>query len=349
MKRTAIMFVILSIFIFTGCKNNDSEQTVVQIELDNVEIDTIQYYMSKDSKYIYPFWGWIKEAVDSAGTVTIKLENSSLNQLLINVIKDTLYLPIKLLVQPAQEFILKVDPISDELLTISGPSSEGQYFLSMLERYVIYGGSTEEYASDTVPSKLFEILKGEIRKELMPFKLLFEDGKIDGEFYSVVKADIECYNAYKLITTLASKHIIAERIARGGYCIPSYMKKLRPLDSTYFALMDTIFTSYPFDRPEVWLSTQLDHHLGSYVWYKFSSDTSFNHLNDDYERTRQIARKYLESEYYEYFYASSIVSFVTDLESMQMKYDSFKSEFPASFYSDGIETNIAMIKAMFNR
>jgi hypothetical protein len=340
--RNLLLLVLLFGFI-----KSISAQTEVTLKIEKLKIDSVEYYLSKQSKYVYPFWGWNKANVDSDGNVKLKLNNNELNFLLINVRNDKFYKPIRLFIKPNEKYFIKVNPKSETVLEINGKFKDGQLAYTETRRYMLCGGFDKDYIDDSIPSKLSETLEWNINNELKPFIELLNEDKIDNEFYSLVKTDIECFNAYLLLTTIQSRH----EYTYGTYTGCALPKEVQDIDATlpeFISFIDTLFKKYSFNSSEVWLISQLDGYIGNYIWYKSLVDKSFNSIEDEYKKNLLIAKKYLHTEFYEYYYATKF-NLLTDVETMKERLEAFKQEFPKSNYITGIEKNIEMAQEFLNK
>lgn len=337
---------LLLLVLFFCLINDLNAQTKVILKIENLQVDSIEYYMSNKSKILYPFWGWNNAKVDANGDVKLEFNSTELNFLLINVIKDTFWEKIRLFIKPNEEYYITVNPKSEEVLQIRGKQNEGQLIFSKMDRHSVCNGFDALYLFDTTAYRLSEILETQISNELYPFEKLLTNGIIDKEYYSIIKTDIECYNSYKLLTTMQSRY----EYSCGTYIgcsLPKEVNDLNVQTHEFMTFIESIFNKYSFEKEEAWLISELDGYLGSYIWYKSVLDTSYNSIVDEYRRNLLIAKKYLQSEYYEYYYATKFNS-LTDIDIMKEKFEIFKQEFPNSIYINGIARNIKMTQKLLN-
>lgn len=86
MKNIVFLFSILLLPFITNCKKEGPKPTIIDINIKNLEIDSVRYYASKNGKSLYPFLSWKKAEVDTTGHAKIEFLISEINSILMRII-----------------------------------------------------------------------------------------------------------------------------------------------------------------------------------------------------------------------------------------------------------------------
>jgi hypothetical protein len=164
---------------------------------------------------------------------------------------------------------------------------------------------------------MFRKLQDEIGRELSGFEKLKNEKRIDGEFYDIVKTDIESYISFRLLKTLESRHKKANGIPM-IFNLPDSLPYINATEPQYVSMIDTIFRLYPIERQYSWLTSMYDGYLNNFLWYKSLTDTCCKKQGEDNDLMTKLslAKKYLKPDEYEYFFAKQFNCITPGLECL---------------------------------
>ena len=156
----------------------------------------------------------------------------------------------------------------------------GQMYYNLIDNSTMGSLYREEWDLEH-PEKLIETLNERIRSQIAIFSDLLEKGKIDEEFFAILKINVEYFTAYKLAQTIQDTWNVPDRFGISDSSISQKLKTIYPQVFQMFPINKTDFDHfYLFDR---YIDVYL-HYLACYKDSSISPDlrfTKFAHASID--------------------------------------------------------------------
>jgi len=339
-----VTFLII-ILIFIGCNPNTTIATI-NIKVIDDNADSVHYYVSKDGFWAYSLWGWNTVFLDSTGSSAITIDDDIGNVILIMPSSAGVLDRIYLYVRPGEEYDVTFNMESSQRVTIHGQYAEGQ------KLYTEYFNKKppgvrfpllNDFYSDTIPQNMLVKLEGFLKDDLQPFDILLEERKIDKEFYSIAKTQIEYSYMNGLMSILARRNYAKKRewlkYADNVLLVPIQIK-----NPGYKNLLAQIFEKYPHDNPLAKSYDRFNMYLLNYLWYKGMEDDLIDGPWDRKEKILACAESFLNEELFEFYYAVQFQSYSIDDSNgaMEERFEDFKSRFPDSPYLPKVTETVNM-------
>lgn len=339
-----IAFVGMVLFFF-GCNQNSTIATI-NIKVIDENADSVHYYVSKDGFWAYSLWGWNTVFLDSTGSSTITIDDDNGNIILIMPSSAGVLDRVYLYVRPGEEYDVTFNMESSQRVTILGKYAEGQklyteYFTKKPPsvRYPLLN----DFYSDTIPQNMLAKLEGFLKDDLQPFDIFLEERKIDKEFYSIAKTQIEYSYMNGLMSILARRNYAKKRewlkYTDNVILVPIQIK-----NPGYKNLLAQIFEKYPHDNPLAKSYDRFNMYLLNYLWFKGMEDDLMDGPWESKEKVLACAEKFLNEELFEFYYAVQFQSYsVNDRNgAMEERFEDFKSRFPDSPYLPKVTETVNM-------
>jgi len=337
--------VTFLIIILIGCNPNTTIATI-NIKVIDDNADSVHYYVSKDGFWAYSLWGWNTVFLDSTGSSAITIDDDIGNVILIMPSSAGIFDRVYLYIRPGEDYDVTFNKKSSQRVTISGQYAEGQklyteYFNKKPPgvRYPLLN----DFYSDTIPQNMLAKLEGFLKDDLQPFDILLEERKIDKEFYSIAKTQIEYSYMDGLMSILARRNY-AEKCERLKYPDNVLLVPIQIKSPEYKNLLAQIFERYPHDSPLAKSYDRFNLYLLNYLWYKGMEDDLMDGPWDRKEKILACAERFLNEELFEFYYAVQFQGYSIDDRNgaMEERFEDFKSRFPDSPYLPKVTETVNM-------
>jgi len=348
-KILLLISIICLVFIFNSC-GEKSNITTIRIEVNNLETDTIHYYLTKEGISAYPLMQWNSISLDSNMNAVIEIESPELNSILIIQDSKEFMKSAFLLIMPGEDYSVKFNPLDSVPLGIGGKYDKGQQFLtdfynnfnSRYETEIDYFGLI---FSDTIPESIinnFETHKG---IELDKLEIIYKNKDIDKIRYEIIKDKINYSYLNDLLSRIFRKSRMREIDTLKNYN-NAIAYPINIMQSDFQEMLADLFYKYPYDQEYLKLKYDLSDFLFYYLWFKSLNDSSF--LSDRDEELK-VAEKYLDPFLFELYFASQFgkLSLKEPFEANEMRYDNFKTRYPNSIYLPGIDDLIPRLRSVY--
>ncbi len=345
LKTTYGIAFLIIILLFAGCKPNTPIATINLKVIDDNAV-SVHYYVSKDGFWAYSLWGWNTVFLDSTGSFTITIDDDDGNIILIMPSSENFEERVYLYVQPGENYDVTFNKDPFQRVTIHGKYAEGQKLYTEYcnkkppsVRYPLLN----DFYSDTIPQKMLLKLEGLLKDDLQPFDILLEERKIDEEFYSIAKTQIE-YSYMDGLMSILERRNYAKKRERLIYADNVLLVPIQIKNSEYKNLLAQIFEKYPQDNPLAKSYDRFNMYLLNYLWFKGMDDDLIDGPWDNKEKVLVCAERFLNEELFEFYYAVQFQSYSPDDRNgaMEERFEDFKSRFPESPYLPKVTETVKM-------
>lgn len=360
MKKFAIPAILAVALSILGCKSENSGKFTIDIQVPSAEYDSIGCYFSRDSIAAYSLWQFEKQIFDSTGNIHMEVDRDEITWVFFTMFtskykggddwtKNTVFL----LAQPGKSYRIEYDSLFHMLFRIKGDDEEAQNFYNTYSHSDVNGtpGINWLTNSDSIPKDLLQHLNDSIQQSFSPFQQLYNQGKIDQEFYQTALTQIQYAHSKAFIHQL--------RMRQNAYKYPHKWRYpgLIPLaisDKDLIQIIDKVFTSYPVSNRSARMNPDWDQNIDYYLNLKSWTDSEVTPLTDSmvtwpkstyYEKMKRVklADKYIEEDLVEQYFAHQFgsASLKSGADSLATYlYPEFKNRYPDSKYLPGIKRHI---------
>lgn len=360
MKQFSIPMLMIITLSIISCKNGNTGKFSIDIQVPPGEYDSIACYLSQDKIAAYPLWMSNWENFDSTGRIHLEVYRDEITWAFIAFyplrVNDNDYGTrgrVFLLAQPGKSYMIEYDRKHPMLFRISGDDEQAQnsYNLFGHSKMNNYPGDNWLTNTDSISTELLKNLNDSIYQTALPFAKLFDEGKIDEEYYETALTQIEYAHVKAFIHQL--------RIRQWAYKNPDKRKPpgLIPLNITdpeLIRIMDKVFIQYPVSDSSARMAPSLNLNIDNFLRYKSWTDNEVTPLTDSVviwpnnsfsEKMKRVdyASKYLDEGLIEQYFAHQFSS--SPLKSgpdslATFLYLEFKKRYPESPYLPGIMRSV---------
>jgi len=342
------LILITSLFSYHSCVQK-TNVTTIQVEVNNIEADTINYYLTKDGIGAYPLWQWNYVGLDSSMNAVIEIENPCLNSILIMTHSRNFGKSAFLLILPGDCYSVTLDPSDSIQVKINGNYDEGQQFITDFYNY--FNTSTRyetenEYIghlySDTIPESIMVNFYKNKSPHIEKIESIYQNKGIDKKRCEAIRTLINYSYLDNMLSVLFRKSLLKE-IDTLEYYNNAVAYPVNLMQNDFQKLLSDLFNEFPNNREYINLYFDLRQHLYYYIWYKSLNDSLSIH---DRTEELQLAEKYLDPFLFELYFASqfTILSMKESFEAVEMRLETFKTRYPNSRYLPGIEYIMPFLK-----
>lgn len=360
MKLITIPTILIIALSIISCGNRSNDKFIVDIQIPPGEYDSIACYFSQDSIAAYSLWPIETCIFDSTGNIHMEVERDEITWFFITLYpwksKDNVNGSrnrIFMLAQPGESYKILLDSNHPLHFRITGDCEEAQNLYNTFSQTEVnnHPGTNWLTNTDSVPEFLLQHLKDSIQIAVAPFKRLYDQGRVDQEFYQTALTQIEYAHARAFIYQL--------RVRQEAYKKPEKRRfpgviPLKISDPELIRIMDKVLTSYPVSKKDARMAPALKRNIDYFLSYKSWTDSNVNTLSDSVvtwgnssysEKMKRInlADKYLEEDLVEQYFAhqfgSSSLKSGTDSLATYL-YPEFKKRYPNSRFMPGVVRHI---------
>lgn len=355
MKRkrfVQIVFVLSLVIIFSSCRKTNI--TTINVEVRNIDADSLCYYISKDGISAYSLWQWSEIALDSNKKASIEIETPELNSILLDLLPSSPEFrnQASLFIKGGEEYSVKFDTSDSVSVRIGGEYCKGQQFLTDYRNayYFDYDKIINFCGliySDTLPESILDHFFKQKESDLNELETIYKNKGIDKDRYKAIESHIDISRLNQLFSLIAQKARM-KKIDTMEYYNNAIAYPVDNKSSDFRKMYAQLFNEYPYDKEYFKLDFSYQDYLNSYLWFK-SLDDSLS-MSDSTEELL-IAEKYLDPFLFELYFALKLcrVSLKEPFEAVEMRYDNFKSKFPESDYIEGIEKMIPRLRSIYHQ
>ncbi|HEY5125225.1 MAG TPA: TlpA disulfide reductase family protein [Ignavibacteria bacterium] len=335
-------------FLISNCSKN-SDLVTIRIQTKNLKIDAVSYYLSEKGFFEAPMIKAKRVGLNADNQVIIKTENRELNALWITSRSNTFIKQALLYLKPGDKYIIIFDSLAST--RIEGKYSKGQQLLTdFFESFPSLFMTNKEYfgklKSDTIPESLINTVEDQKRKTIDGLDEILRNKEIDDPRYYLIKNEIDYSYINTLLAIIYDRAQLKSEKKEPNYGnVVSYPINLK--SKKYQLMLESIFKSYPHNKDQIKLCSKYSDYLFYYLWYNSLNDT----INLFADRTDELnfAKKYLDPELYEFYFANQFKSFSLKepFEAVEFRFNSFKTQFPSSRYLTVLEDILPRMKQYF--
>ncbi|NOY37674.1 MAG: hypothetical protein GXO83_08870 [Chlorobi bacterium] len=350
-KKKSVIWIIGMIILLISCKEKPPV-TTIHVELKDLNIDSVAYYVSRDGIGAYPIWGWNRIGLDSLGSAVIKIENPVLNLILIQPATSGFSRTASLFILPGDKYTVTLSTSDSIPLVIIGKDAKVQLFLNDFDyrfrrKYQTGHGDFDQLYSDTDPETILDHFELRMQPDLQKLEAIGKPGDINEIRYKAIIDHVTFTYLKELLSILRQRSYQRETSSLGHYQhVISYPVNIR--EKAYQDLLAELFKMYPYNLKYFMVNQNYIELLDSYLWYKSLGD-SLPVSSQDEELI--VAEKYLEPALYELCFASEFgkVSLKEPFSAVERRYDQFKRRFPDSKYLPGINKLLPRLHEIYSR
>jgi len=342
------LILIISLFSYHSCVQK-TNVTTIQVEVKNIETDTISYYLTKDGIGAYPLWQWNYVGLDSSMNAVIEIENPCLNSILIMPHSSDFRKSAFLLIQPGDYYSVLFDPSDSIQVKINGNYDDGQQFITDFYYFNTRFETEKEYIgqlySDTIPESISENFILIKSPHIEKVESIYKNKGIDKRRCEAIRTLINYSYLDNMLSVLFRKSLLKE-IDTLEYYNNAVAYPVNLMQNDFQKLLSDLFNEFPNNREYINLYFDLRQHLYYYIWYKSLNDSLSIH---DRTEELQLAEKYLDPFLFELYFASqfTILSMKESFEAVEMRLETFKTRYPNSRYLPGIEYIMPFLKQRY--
>ena len=192
MKLITIPVLLIIALSIISCNNGNNGNITIEIQVPPGEYDSIACYLSQDKIAAYSLWMSKWENFDSTGKIHLEMDRDEITWAFIAFyplrVNDNDYGArgrVFLLAQPSKSYMIEYDRKHPMLFRISGDDEQAQnsYNLFSHSRMNNYPGDNWLTNTDSISTDLLKHLNDSILQTALPFAKLFNEEKIDEEYY----------------------------------------------------------------------------------------------------------------------------------------------------------------------
>ena len=352
-RKLIIQFVcVISLFIIlSGCEKK-ANITTINIDVRNIEADSLYCYITKNGLSVYPLWQWTNIALDSNMKAVIEIKNTELNGILLYPNMENIRKRAFLFFLPGEEISVTFDLLDTILVTIEGKYEKGLQLLTDFENNRMSRHETDKdyfylIYSDTVPESILNHFETHKEIKLDKLEQVYMSKGIDKVRYQAIEDYITLSHLDELFSLISQKSR-KKKVDTLEYYNNAIVYPVNNKRSDFQKMYTQLFNEYPYNHEYFKLHDHYSNYLYYYLWFK-SLDDSLS-MSDSSEELI-IAEKYLDPILFELYFATGFgkVSLREPFEAIEMRYETFKSRYPESKFLPGIEHSIPKLRRIYNR